>query len=170
MADGSDQARASPREFTIFRMDEAQQHKPGPSAGLTEVSRAGLRELGEAGLGQGAESRVLFEAPGFSLMYAWFKSGFPLYRHSHGPDCLYQVIGGSLSVGDQELRKGDGFFVPGGTAYSFVVGPEGVEVLEFRHEHIRDTVVQANNPAFWQKALETVRCNRERWMVEPRPS
>jgi hypothetical protein len=169
MADGANPPAGRPGGLTLFRREEAPPHKPGPQGGLTDVSRAGLASLGEAGLGQGAESRVLFEAPGFSLMYVWFKSGFPLYRHSHGPDCLYQVIGGALHMGDDVLRKGDGFFVAAGTAYTFTVGSEGVEILEFRHEHIRDSVVQANNPAFWEKALETVTANRERWATEPRP-
>jgi hypothetical protein len=159
-----------PKGISIFRRDEARPHRPGPQAGLTDISISGLKALGEAGLGQGAESRVLFEAPGFSLMSAWFKSGFPLYRHAHGPDCLYQVIGGSLRLGDDELTKGDGFFIPAGTPYSFTVGPEGVEILEFRHEPLRDSVVMANNPAFWEKALETVIANAGRWRGEPRPT
>jgi hypothetical protein len=156
--------------LTIFRLDDAQNHRPGPPAGLTEISRAGLARVGEAGLGQGAQSKLLFEVPGFSLMYVWFKSGFPLYRHSHEPDCLYQVIGGSLQLGKETLHKGDGFFVPGGCAYSFTVGPDGVEILEFRQEHICGTVVQANNPAFWDKAVEAIRSRRESWASEPRPA
>jgi hypothetical protein len=155
--------------FAIFRYDESPQHRPGPPGGLSEVARTGLARCSEAGMGDGAETRVLFNEPGFSLLYVWFKSGFPLFRHSHGPDCLYQVVGGSLQLGEDTLRKGDGFFLPAGTAYTFQVGPEGVEILEFRHEHIRDTIVQANNPAFWDKAVETIRTRREQWRAEPRP-
>ena len=154
---------------TIFRREAAPLHQAGPQGGLTEASRAGLAGLVEAGMAEGAESRVLFDEPGFSLMYVWFKSGFPLYRHSHGPDCLYQVIGGSVRLGEQLLRKGDGFFVPGGTAYSFEVGPDGVEILEFRHEHVRDTVVQGNSPAFWDNAIKTVEARRKQWRSETRP-
>jgi hypothetical protein len=158
--------------FTIFRREDAPFHRPaGPPGGLTDVSREGLaRMMGEAGVGEGAEARVLFSIPGFSVTYAWFKSGFPLFRHSHAPDCLYQVIGGSLQLGEETLRKGDGFFVPGGAPYAFQVGPEGVEILEFRHENIRDTVIRADNPAFWEKAVETIRARRELWRDEPRPA
>jgi hypothetical protein len=156
--------------ITVFRLDEARPHQPGPTGGLTEVSKAGLASLVEAGLGEGAEAQVLFSAPGFSLMYAHFKSGLPLFRHSHGPDCLYEVIGGSLDLGGQVLRKGDGFFLPAGTPYAFVVGPEGVEILEFRHEPLRDTVIYANNPVYWEKAVETVRSRREIWRDEGRPA
>jgi len=159
----------APTGMTIFRLDEARPHQPGPTGGLTEVSKAGLASLAEAGLGDGAQARVLFSAPGFSLMYAWFKSGLPLFRHSHGPDCLYEVIGGSLQMGDQVLRKGDGFFLTAGTPYAFTAGPEGVEILEFRHEPLRDTVIHANNPAYWEKAVEVVRSRREAWRDEQPP-
>ena len=168
MADGAAQSGAA-GGIEVFRREDGPPHRPGPPGGLTDVSRQGLARVVEAGLGDGADTRVLFEAPGFSLMYVWFKSGFPLFRHSHGPDCLYEVIGGSLQLGEDVLKKGDGFFVPAGTAYAFTVGPEGVEILEFRHEHIRDTIVQANNPVFWDKAVETIRTRRETWSREPRP-
>jgi hypothetical protein len=170
MPDTSGAAAPPAAGLTIFRRSEAPPHRPGPPGGLSDVSREGLGRVVEAGLGDGAESAVLYDAPGFSLIYVWFKSGFPLYRHSHGPDCLYQVIGGSLQLGEAELRKGDGFFVPGGSAYSFVVGPDGVEILEFRHDHIHGTVIQANNPAFWDKAVETIRSRRAQWREEPRPT
>jgi hypothetical protein len=163
--------QASAGGFTIFRREDAPYHRPAsPPGGLSDVSRDGLESMMEAGIGDGAEARVLFSAPGFSAMYVWFKSGFPLFRHSHGPDCLYQVIGGSLQLGDEVLRKGDGFFVPAGAPYAFQVGPEGVEIIEFRHEDIRDTVIQANNPAFWEKAVETIRTRREGWREEARPA
>jgi hypothetical protein len=168
MADGA--AQGGPVQgIKVFRRDEGQPHRAGPQGGLTDVSRAGLARVFEAGLGEGAETRCLFEAPGFTLMYVWFKSGFPLYRHSHGPDCLYEVIGGSLQMGEDVLKKGDGFFIPAGTPYTFTVGPQGVEILEFRHEPIRDSVVRAHNPAFWDKAVETIRTRREAWSREPRP-
>jgi len=168
MADGAAQTGAA-EGIRVFRRDEGQPHRAGPQGGLTDVSREGLARVFEAGLGEGAETRLLFEAPGFSLMYVWFKSGFPLYRHSHGPDCLYEVIGGSLQIGEDVLKKGDGFFIPAGTPYAFTVGPEGVEILEFRHEHIRDSIVQANNPAFWDKAVGAILARREAWRTEPRP-
>jgi hypothetical protein len=154
----------------IFRRDDAPPSVSGPKAGLTEVSIAGLTSLREAGMADGAETRLLFQDHGFSLIHVWFKSGFPLFRHSHGPDCLYQVIGGSLRLGEEVLRKGDGFFLPRGTLYAFEVGPEGVELLEIRREPICDTVVRADNPAFWEKALETIRARRQIWLNEPRPT
>ena len=86
---------------------------------------------------EGQVVKVLFRQPedegGFSLVYAWFKPHFMLPRHSHSADCLYYVLSGNATLGSQELAAGDGFFVPAGAPYQYTAGPEGVEVLEYRH-------------------------------------
>jgi hypothetical protein len=125
--------------------------------------------LAEAGVNEGQTVKLLFSAPGFSLTYAWFKSGFPLPRHSHNADCLYYIIAGSLTLGTETLKAGDGFFVPAEGAYSYVPGPEGVEVLEFRRAEHFNIKFLAGNPAFWARALETVRTERPSWAHQPRP-
>jgi hypothetical protein len=77
-------------------------------------------------------------------------------------DCLYNIIAGSLVLG-----AGDGFFVHGEMAYSYTLGPEGVEVLELRHAEHFNIEFLASNPAFWAKALETVGGQRESWKHHP---
>ncbi|HEY2661782.1 MAG TPA: hypothetical protein VGI79_18820 [Caulobacteraceae bacterium] len=126
-------------------------------------------DLGEAGVNEGQTVKLLFSAPGFSLTYAWFKSGFPLPRHSHNADCLYYIVAGSLTLGAKTLGAGDGFFVPTDAAYAYVPGPEGVEVLEFRNAEHFNIKFLAGNPAFWSKALETVRTERPKWARQQRP-
>ena len=93
----------------------------------------------------------------------------PLPRHSHDADCLYYIVAGSLTLGTETLSAGDGFFVPPNAAYAYVPGPEGVEVLEFRNADHFNIRFMAGNPAFWEKALETVRAERPGWGVQPRP-
>jgi hypothetical protein len=51
-----------------------------------------------------------------------------------------------------------------------MAGPEGVEVLEFRAANSFDIKLFANNPAFWDKALDVVNERRDAWLVEERPS
>ena len=137
--------------------------------GVTPELGATLAKLGEAGVGEGQTVKLLFSAPGFSLTYAWFKSGFPLPRHSHNADCLYYIVAGSLALGTETLGAGDGFFVPADAAYTYVPGPDGVEVLEFRHaEHFNLTFLAASG-AFWAKALEAVERERPGWATQPRP-
>jgi hypothetical protein len=137
--------------------------------GVTPELQANFAKLAEAGVDEGQTVKLLFSAPGFSLTYAWFKSGFPLPRHSHDADCLYYIVAGSLALGTETLGAGDGFFVPAEAAYAYVPGPEGVEVLEFRtadHFNIR---FLAGSSAFWAKAVEAVRAERPGWADQPRP-
>jgi hypothetical protein len=123
-----------------------------------------------AGAYAGTDMKLLFAVPGFSLTYVWFKSEFPLPRHTHNVDCLYYILGGSLTIGQEELGAGDGFFVGQDVPYTYKAGSAGVEVLEFRAAHVFNIKVLANNPAFWDQAIETMRSRQETWAREPRPA
>lgn len=137
--------------------------------GMTPELETAFASLEEAGIDDGQTVKLLFAAPGFSLTYAWFRSGFPLPRHSHDADCLYYIVAGSLTLGTETLGAGDGFFVPSGGAYAYTPGPEGVEVLEFRNAEHFNIRFLAGNPAFWNKAVQTIRAEREGWKTQTRP-
>lgn len=136
----------------------------------TEIEMAGAVAAVGAGMLEGTTVRLLFEMPGLTLAHAWFKSGFPLPRHTHNVDCLYYILAGSLRLGTEELGRGDGFFVGADVPYAYVPGPDGVEVLEFRGSNSFDIKMLADNPAFWAKAVEKVERSREGWAVETPPS
>jgi mannose-6-phosphate isomerase-like protein (cupin superfamily) len=129
-----------------------------------EVSR-GVSEITRAGVGTGAEVKVLVrDAGGFSLVYLWFKENYPLPRHSHNVDCMYYVISGSAVMGNQTLQAGDSFFVPAGAPYQYNAGPDGVEVLEVRYGAQQfDIELSEATPARWQAIAEVVKANRDRW-------
>ena len=121
--------------FTIFRAKDARcdadttimQYEP-----VSAVVAEGSRKAQAEGVDNGHDLRVLFSAPGFSLVYVWFKSGFPLPRHSHNVDCLYYIVGGSLMIGHTELGVGDGFFVGAGTCPTRTPPvPQGSKCLSF---------------------------------------
>lgn len=114
----------------------------------SEAVLAGMMQVIDAGMDKGHFTRVLFSQGGMSLAYAWFKSGFPLPRHSHNSDCLYYIVGGSLRLGTEELTVGDGFFVGSDVPYTYTPGDQGVEVLEFRTTERFDIRTLAANPAF----------------------
>lgn len=157
--------------FQIFRGADAPNLQITEVTGMTEITVEGFRKVREAGGNDsGQDVRVVLEIPGFSLTYAWFKSGYPLPRHSHKADCAYYIIGGSLQLGPDTLGKGDGFFVPADAPYTYKVGPDGVEVLEIRHHGCHDINIMANNAAFWAKSAEASAENRARWAKEQRPS
>src|SRR5436309_1535294 len=143
-------AAASAGKFAIYRHADA----PALSEidvmdydGMTPQIEQTFAQLTEAGIDEGQTVKLLFSAPGFSLTYAWFKSGFPLPRHSHNADCLYYIVAGALTLGSETLGAGDGFFVPKDAAYSYVPGPQGVEVLEFRQADHFNIKFLAGNPA-----------------------
>lgn len=169
----SDTSKQGTPKFCIFRHDDAD-----PAAGIPIMQSMPVKpetqqwaaKAVEAGVKQGHENRLLFSGAGFSLVYAWFKSGYPLPRHTHNSDCLYYVVAGSLRLGDQELGKGDGFFVGGDVPYSYVAGPEGVEILEFRAVEDFDINMLANNSRFWERVVKVVEERSEDWVEEQRPS
>jgi len=136
----------------------------------TPVQQEGMRKMIEAGFLEGDEVRVLVNLPGFSLTYAWFKPDYPLPLHSHDADCLYYVIAGSLQLGTENLGPQDSFFLPAGAAYTYRPGPQGVEVLEFRHATEFNFSNRATNAAFYSRAVETIAASREGWRLTKRPS
>lgn len=159
--------------FAIFRARESRPLDETPAMyadALPPAAADGTARLMEAGLGAGYDVRLLFALPGISLTYVWFKSGFPLPRHSHNADCLYYVIAGSISVGTEVLGPGDGFFIGVDAPYAYVPGDDGVELLEFRTTDHFDIRYLAENPAFWNKAVEQVRSRQGAWASEPRPA
>ena len=100
--------------FQIFRTADApslDETAHMDVADMTPELEAGIGVALEAGFAEGNVVKTLFSQPGFSLTYAWFKSGFPLPLHTHDVDCLYYVVAGSLQLGTETLNAGDGFFV-----------------------------------------------------------
>jgi hypothetical protein len=169
----TDDATAQPPSFGIFRWADASPDHGIPImryAPVSAVAAEGGEKMMAAGVEAGHENRLLFSAPGFSLAYAWFKSGYPLPRHSHDGGCLYYILAGSLRMGTETLGKGDGFFVGGGVPYAYTAGPEGVEVLEFRGADQFDIKLLANNMAFWERATGIVADRHSDWQSEKRPS
>jgi hypothetical protein len=137
---------------------------------MDATQQAGLKELVSEGYLDGDEVQVLFNVPGFSLVRAWLKKDYPLLLHSHDCDCLYFVVAGTLKMGTEQVAAGDGFFVPAGARYQYRPGPDGVEVLEFRHATHFNFQNYSKAESFYKKAVETVRENAEAWRSAKRPS
>jgi hypothetical protein len=160
------------REFTIFRRDDAQGLAQSGIMEMVPYSREqseGMRAFREFDV-PGGESQLLINLPGFSLVHAWFKRDYPLPLHTHDSDCLYYIVSGSLRLGTQELGPQEGFFVPGGVPYAYTPGPDGVEVLEFRHETRFDFKLIAKGAGFFRRAAETLTKRRDEWATARRPS
>lgn len=139
-------------------------------ADLNEEMQAGIGGALEAGFAEGNVVKTLFSRPGFSLTYAWFKSGFPLPLHTHNADCLYYIVAGTLQLGTEKLGAGDGFFIGKDKAYRYTPGPEGVEVLEFRSEENFDIKFLAKTLPAWAKITDVIKERRPAWANEAPPS
>jgi hypothetical protein len=107
------------------------------------------------------------EEGGFSILHVWFKADYPVLRHTHDADCLYYIVSGSVILGSQTLRTGDGFFVPEGAPYGYVAGPEGVELLEIRHNAWQfDIQMLESNAGTWAAMADTIASHREAWEAD----
>ncbi len=136
----------------------------------SEVATDGLKRLFEAGVNDGFEAQVIIDVPGFRLVRAWFKQGFPVPVHAHSTACLYYVIGGELALGTEILSVGDGVFVPPDTPYTFSPGKGGAEILEFRNNWVNDMRVLNSSKAYFDKAVASVSSLKEIWKTAMRPT
>lgn len=137
------------------------------SGETTVPETAGLEEA--LSLDQGSDLKVLFDMPGLSLVRVWFKSGYPLPRHTHDVDCLYYITGGSLRMGQEVLRAGDGFFVGADVPYAYIPGEEGVELLEIRPSNSFDIQVKGDRTALAERFARTVASCQSKWSGEISP-
>ena len=122
--------------------------------------------------GRARTHRALFREEGehpCSLVHAWFKPNKPLPRHSHDSDCLYYVISGVITMGNQVLGPGDGFHVPAGQPYAYRVGPQGAEVLEFRTAARFDMRLHDDRPERWDQLVEAAVANGDAWRTPSVP-
>jgi hypothetical protein len=155
--------------FEIFRARDAVDYAEGgpmEAKPMTEVESAGMTGLMQAGMLEGGQVKLLYSRPGMSLTYCWFKSGYPLPRHSHSADCLYFIVSGSLKIGTEDLGAGDGFFLGTDVPYAYVPGPDGVEVMEFRTSDKFDFKALANSSAYWDKMLANLLAAKDKWPEE----
>lgn len=159
--------------FAIYRGAEARdyaEHGIMNMEGLTPVIAAGLASFRREPNEGGQLVKMLFSAPGFSLTYVWFKSGYPLPLHSHRSDCLYYILAGSLKMGSEELGPGDGFFVGSDVPYTYTPGPQGVEVLEFRNSDQLNIRFLGKTKAVWDKTVARMDARRADWVDEVPPT
>ena len=164
---------SQPTGLSIFRFADAPTLDKASCMtyeGITPEVEANIIQLSEAGNGDGYLNRVLFVASGLSLTYLWLKSDYRLPRHSHDGDCLYYIVAGSLHLGTERLGRGDGFFLPGGTAYAYTAGSDGVEVLEFRTCETFNLKWLSSGANFWASVMATTENKRESWKRELPPS
>lgn len=159
-------------KFQIFRAAEAPSLLEANCMDVlpfTPTQAEGLKAIHAAGQERGDETTVLVNIPGFSLVYAWFKKDYPLPLHSHNADCLYYIVSGSLKLGTEWLGARDSFFIPADVPYTYTPGPDGLEILEFRHAQTFDFNMLSKGEGFWKRAAATAAARQEEWKAASRP-
>ncbi len=160
------------RAMTFFRAEDAPTLEEDGimTMGSMEMDPA-VRDAVDLGmLGVGQRVTVLFkgEGPdGFSLVHARFEPGYRLPRHSHSADCLYYVVAGEAHMGSRVLKPGDGFFILAEAPYAYTAGPDGVEVLEFRHATTFDIKIRDKTLEHWKPVIEAIKAHGESWAPTP---
>jgi quercetin dioxygenase-like cupin family protein len=160
------------RAMTFFRADDAPSLEEDGmmTMGPMEMDPAVRDAVDLSMLGAGQRVRVLFkgEGPdGFSLVHARFEPGYRLPRHSHSADCLYYVVAGEAHMGSRVLKAGDGFFILAEAPYAYTAGPEGVEVLEFRHATTFDIKIRDKTLEHWKPVIEAIKAHGQSWAPVP---
>jgi hypothetical protein len=165
-----DPATAPRRGIIFFAKEDA---VPLEESGLMEPARidpAVYKNLDVRPIGAGTRSMALFKgegSDGFSLVTAHMKSGYRLPRHTHSGDCLYLVTKGSVFVGRREITEGSGFLVKSGQPYTYTVGEQGAEVVEFRSATSFDMQILDQTVEKWQPLVDIAIAKRDRWSEEP---
>ena len=158
----------------IFRAAEAYEVDETimPMAGLDENVLAGFQQVSGSGLEDGHRVRCLFQdktGTGMSLVHIWYKSGFVLPQHRHDADCVYYVIAGEIHAGNAVVGQGDGLYIPKDHDYTYMAGPEGVELLEFRNTATFNILFNGKDPGQWTRIAAAATVNAEAWKLQTKP-
>jgi mannose-6-phosphate isomerase-like protein (cupin superfamily) len=161
---------ASPRRrIVIYQADQAETFASAEMTWGPDLPPEITDGLDLTPLSAGSKIKVLFREgrpDGYSLVWAWFGANYPLARHAHSTDCLYYVAAGQVSLGRHSIRAGSGFFVPAHTPYRFKVGPEGVQILEFRAATSFETRHCELSADRWRAIVEIAQGQQDVWNNE----
>ena len=83
-----------------------------------------------------------------------FAAGLSVPLHSHPDNCIYYIEQGSVIMGNREIGPGDGFLTRKDQPYAFVVGPNGVRLLEFTTGPRTALTLHERNVGRWKERVE----------------
>jgi hypothetical protein len=95
-----------------------------------------------------------FDDCGLHIGVVEFEAGLVLPLHSHSDNCVYYVERGSLQMGNRKVGPGEGFLIRNNQPYGFVVGPEGLRLIEFTSGPRETITFHDRHPHIWKKRLE----------------
>ena len=166
---GTTEAESGHQKMTLYRRRDAiglRESHAMDEVVMPDAAALFMGKFDTSALGDGAFTEMVFQhsgPEGYSIVRAWFAPGYLLPRHSHDADCTYYVTSGELRLGSQVLGAGEGFFVPKDRPYSYEAGPEGVEVLEFRHATTFNIRFVDEQEERWQRVFDVANRSRQAW-------
>lgn len=105
------------------------------------------------------DAEVLIKNAGdqnMSLVRVSVPAGFTLPLHSHSCDCLYLISEGSIVMGKETLKEGEGFLVRADAPYAYMGGDNGATVLEFRACSSFASKIVQKKARLWQSKTSDV--------------
>ncbi|MGE4431286.1 MAG: cupin domain-containing protein [Sphingobium sp.] len=91
-----------------------------------------LPRLGEAEKASHVAFHEQGDAQSLQLFEIAYEPGADIEVHAHHEDEIIYILGGSMKLGNRTVGPGSSLFVQGGTLYSFMAGPDGLKMLNFR--------------------------------------
>ena len=102
-----------------------------------------------------------FEDCGMHLGVFEFAPGLAVPLHSHPDNCIYYVERGSVIMGNREIGPGEGFLTRKDQPYGFVVGPNGLRLVEFTTGPRTALTLHERQVARWKERVESAVANLE---------
>lgn len=96
---------------------------------------------------------VMFPEMPLNMVVTEFGPNYLLPQHSHAEDCMYYIESGEVIMGARRMGPGEGFLVRANQPYAYSSGPDGVRVLEIRHQPMNppNFTLRDKNVAGWSE-------------------
>jgi hypothetical protein len=146
--------------FSAANLDDLPPPQAGPAVQTLDVRFADGAEGDVLRDGSALFSQYMksfasdFDDIGLHIGVIEFAPGLIAPLHSHSDDCVYYVERGSIILGSRTLGPGEGFVTHKDQPYGFVVGPEGLRLIEFTTEPRRDITFHERRAHAWRGRLE----------------
>jgi hypothetical protein len=124
---------------------------PDPRVAVVDPSKGARPEFVVPYFGGRVEQHDLVSNPdsdGIRLSIFRVEPGTVFPRHTHNVDYIEFVLDGEVHYGNKVVRRGGGVFRKAGTPYTFMAGPEGAVIADFR-AHTFYTTEWLDDPADW---------------------
>jgi quercetin dioxygenase-like cupin family protein len=108
---------------------------PDPGVAVTDASRGSRPDYVVPYFDNRVQQHDLVSNPdgdGMRLSIFHVSPGTVFPRHTHDVDYIEFVLEGEVHYGNKVVHRGGGVFRKAGTPYTFMAGPEGAVIADFR--------------------------------------